>query len=80
MTVRLNLSTDKTIVRRIKAYARRKKTSVSKIVQDQMVEVLQSEEKDHSFREFLDQYAGSIKDNINYENEMDKYLKDKHSL
>lgn len=80
MTFKLNLSIDETIVRQIKSYARRKKTSVSKIVQEQMVEVLQSEEKDHSFSEFLDQYTGSIKGIINYKNEMNKYLKDKHNV
>lgn len=80
MTVKLNLSIDETIVRQIKSYARRKKTSVSKIVQEQLESILKTEEKDISFSEFLDQYAGSIKGNINYENEMDEYLKDKHSI
>lgn len=80
MTVKLNLTLDESVARRIKSYASRKKTSVSKIVQKQLEDVLNSEKKDDSFRKFLDKYAGSIKGNTNYDDAKDEYLKKKHGL
>jgi hypothetical protein len=80
MTVKLNLTINETVARRIKSYASRKNTSVSKIVEKQLEEVLQSEKKDDSFRKFLDKYAGSIKGNTNYDDAKDEYLKKKHAL
>lgn len=80
MTVKINLTIDESIARRIKSYASRKKTSVSKIVEKQLEEVLKSEKKDDSFRKFLDKYAGSIKGNTNYDDAKDEYLKKKHGL
>jgi hypothetical protein len=80
MTVKLNLTIDESIARRIKSYASRKKTSVSKIVEKQLQEVLRSEKKDDSFRKFLDKYAGSIKGDTNYDEAKDEYLKKKYGL
>lgn len=80
MTVKLNLTIDESVAKRIKSYASRKKTSVSKIVEKQLQEVLKSEKKDDSFRKFLDKYAGSIKGNTNYDEAKDEYLKKKHAL
>ena len=57
-----------------------KKTSVSKIVEKQLQEVLRSEKKDDSFRKFLDKYAGSIKGDTNYDEAKDEYLKKKYGL
>lgn len=59
MTVKLNLTIDETVARHIKSYASRKKTSVSKIVEKQLEEILKTEKKDDSFRKFLDKYAGN---------------------
>lgn len=82
MTVKLNLTIDKSIARRIKSYASRKKTSVSKIVEKQLEEILKTEKKDDSFRKFLDKYAGSIKREkpLDIDVERDNYLKEKYSL
>lgn len=80
MTVKLNLTIDESLVRRIKSYAERKNTSVSKIVEKQLEEVLKSEKKDDSFRKFLDKYAGSIRRKIDYDQARDEYLKKKHGL
>ncbi|MEO6838994.1 MAG: DUF6364 family protein [Ginsengibacter sp.] len=80
MTVKLNLTINESVARRIKSYAGRKKTSVSKIVEAQLEEILKSEKKDDSFRKFLDKYAGSIKGNTNYDDAKDEYLKKKHGL
>ncbi len=80
MTVKLNLTIDETVARGIKSYASRKKTSVSKIVENQLEQVLKTEKKDDSFRKFLDKYAGSIKGGTNYDEAKDEYLKKKHGL
>jgi len=80
MTVKLNLTIDESIARRIKSYASRKKTSVSNIVKKQLQEVLKSEKKDDSFRKFLDKYAGAIKGGTNYDEAKDEYLKKKYGL
>ena len=82
MTVKLNLTINESIAKRIKKYAGRKKTSVSKIVEKQLEDVLNSEKKDDSFRKFLDKYAGSIKRDapIDIDEEKDEYLKVKYGL
>lgn len=82
MTVKLNLTIDENVAQKIKSYARRKKTSVSRIVQQQLEEVIKSEKKDDSFRKFIDKYAGSIKRDkpININEERDEYLKKKYGL
>lgn len=80
MTVKLNLTIDESVALRIKSYASRNKTSVSKIVEKQLEDVLKSEKKDDSFRKFLDKYAGSMTGNTNYDDAKDEYLKKKHGL
>lgn len=80
MTVKLNLTIDESVAQRIKSYASRKKTSVSKIVEKQLEEILKTEKKDDSFRKFLDKYAGSIKGGVNYDEARDEYLKKKYGL
>lgn len=80
MTVKLNLTIDGNVAQRIKSYAKRKKTSVSKIVEKQMQEVLNSEKKDKSFRKFIDKYGGSIsrKTPLDIDKERGNYLKEKY--
>ena len=80
MTVKLNLTINESVARRIKSYASRKNTSVSRIVEEQLEQVLKSEKKDDSFRKFLDKYAGSIKGGTNYDEAKDEYLKKKYGL
>lgn len=82
MTVKLNLTINESVARRIKSYAQRKNTSVSKIVETQLEEILKTEKKDDSFRKFIDKYGGSIKRKkpIDIKEEKDKYLKEKYGL
>lgn len=80
MTVKLNLTIDEKIARRIKSYASKKKTSVSKIAQEQFDKILSTEKPDTSFRDFIEKYAGSIKGNTNYNKAKDEYLKRKYGL
>jgi hypothetical protein len=82
MTTKLNLTINDSVARRIKSYAQRKNTSVSKIVEKQLEEILNTEKKDDSFRKFIDKYAGSIKRNkpIDINEERDKYLKEKYDI
>lgn len=82
MTTKLNLTINESVARRIKTYARRKKTSVSKIVEKQLEDVLNSEKKDDSFTRFIEKYGGSVKRDkpINIDEEKDEYLKEKYGL
>ncbi len=82
MAVKLNLTIDESVARRIKLYAKRKKSSVSKIVEKQLEDVLKAEKKDDSFRKFLEKYAGSIKRDkpIDIDEEKDQYLKEKYGI
>lgn len=86
LTVNLHLTINESVARRIKKYAEGKKTSVSRIVEEQLESILSTEkskdEKDNSFKESLDKYAGSIKRDkpIDIKEERDKYLKEKHGI
>lgn len=80
MTVKLNLTIDEKTAKRIKSYAMRKKTSVSKIAQEQFEQVLKTDKPDTSFLDFINKYAGSIKGNTDYDKARDEYLKKKYGL
>jgi len=80
MTVKLNLTINEKTAKRIKSYATRKKTSVSKIAQEQFEQVLKSDKPDTSFLDFINKYAGSIKGNTDYDKARDEYLKKKYGL
>lgn len=82
MTVKLNLTINESVAKRIKVYADRKKTSVSKIVEKQLEEILNSEKKDDSFRKFIDKYSGSMKRDkpLDVDEEKNKYFKEKYGL
>ena len=80
MTVKLNLTIDEKTAKRIKSYATRKKTSVSKIAQEQFEHVLKTDKPDTSFLDFINKYAGSIKGNTDYDKARDEYLKKKYGL
>ena len=80
MTVKLNLTIDEKTAKRIKSYATRKKTSVSKIAQEQFEQVLKTDKPDTSFLDFINKYAGSIKGNTDYDKARDEYLKKKYGL
>ena len=80
MTVKLNLTIDEKTAKRIKSYASKRKTSVSKIAQEQFEQVLKTEKPDTSFLDFINKYAGSIKGNTDYDKARDEYLKKKYGL
>lgn len=80
MTVKLNLTIDEKTAKRIKSYASRKKTSVSKIAQEQFEQVLKTDKPDTSFLDFINKYAGSIKGNTDYDKARDEYLKRKYGV
>ena len=80
MTVKLNLTIDEKTAKRIKSYASKRKTSVSKIAQEQFEQVLKTEKPDTSFLDFINKYAGSIKGNTDYDKARDEYLKKKYGI
>jgi Family of unknown function (DUF6364) len=82
MTTKLNLTIDEKTAKKIKVYAAKKKTSVSKIVEEYFKKLTESEAKKNEFRSFVEKYAGSIKrkEPINIEKERDEYLKEKYGL
>jgi len=82
MTVKLNLTIDEKTARRIKSYASRKKTSVSKIAQEQFEQVLKADKPDTSFLDFINKYTGSIKSKkpIDHKKDKEKYLRTKHGV
>ncbi|MEP6466222.1 MAG: DUF6364 family protein [Parafilimonas sp.] len=82
MTVKLNLTIDEKIAKRIKSYASKKKTSVSKIAQEQFDKILTTEKPDTSFRDFIDKYAGSIKSKkpIDVKKDKAEYLRKKYGV
>jgi Family of unknown function (DUF6364) len=80
MTVKLNLTIDEKTAKCIKSYASKRKTSVSKIAQEQFEQVLKTEKPDTSFLDFINKYAGSIKGNTDYDKARDEYLKKKYGV
>ena len=82
MTVKLNLTIDEKTAKRIKSYASKRKTSVSKIAQEQFEQILKTEKPDKSFLEFINKYAGSIKRKkpIDYKKDKEEYLRKKYGL
>ena len=80
MTVKLNLTIDEKTAKCIKSYAAKRKTSVSKLAQEQFDNILKAEKPDTSFRDFIEKYAGSIKGNTDYKKAKDEYLKKKYGL
>lgn len=80
MTVKLNLTIDEKTAKRIKSYALKRKTSVSKIAQEQFDTILKSEKPDTSFLDFINKYSGSIKGNTDYNKARNEYLKKKYGV
>ena len=82
MTVKLNLTIDEKIAKRIKSYASKRKTSVSKIAQEQFNNILKTEKPDTSFLDFINKYAGSIKGKkpIDYKKDKEEYLRKKYGI
>jgi hypothetical protein len=82
MTVKLNLTIDEKTARKIKSYAARRKTSVSKIAQEQFEQVLKTDKPDTSFVDFINKYAGSIKSKkpIDHKKDKEQYLRKKYGV
>jgi hypothetical protein len=82
MTTKLNLTIDEKTAKRIKSYASRRKTSVSKIAQEQFEQVLKTEKPDTSFLDFINKYSGSIKrkKSIDIKKDKEEYLKKKYGV
>jgi len=60
MTVKLNLTIDEKIVVKSKRYAAKRKTTVSKMVQELLRKQLESEEKKSEIKSFVDKWAGTF--------------------
>lgn len=60
MTVKLNLTIDEKIVAKSKRYAAKKKTTVSKMVQELLKKQIEQEEKKPVKKSFVEKYAGTF--------------------
>lgn len=60
MTVKLNLTIDEKIVAKSKRYAAKRKTTVSKMVQDLLKRQLDQEDKTGKKRSFVEKWAGAF--------------------
>lgn len=80
MTVKLNLTVDEETASAIKKYAKRKRTSVSKIAQNLFLKELKEETRRHEAMEFFNKYAGTANTGIgeDYEEELIKAIAEKH--
>jgi hypothetical protein len=79
MTVKLNLTIDEKIVEKSKRYAAKKKTTVSKMVQEFLKKQIDLEEKKPAKKSFVEKWAGSLKIHIpDIDKARDEYLKEKY--
>jgi hypothetical protein len=80
MTNKINLTLDNDLIKEMKSYARKEKTSVSKIVQEQML--TRFPKKAGKKKSFVEKYAGIIKDvHIgDIDKARDEYLKEKYGV
>jgi hypothetical protein len=79
MTVKLNLTIDEKIVAKSKRYAAQKKTSVSKLVEELLTNVIADRERKKGKKSFVEKYAGTLKISIpDIEKAKDDYLKKKY--
>jgi len=87
MTTKLNLTIDEGLVKDVKLYAKKRKTSVSKVVQEQLYGLFGKKEnnKKESFVEkhqrMLQKYAGKSKGKFDDLDRLrDEYLKEKYGV
>lgn len=83
MTVKLNLTIKEETAKRIKLYAERRKTSVSKIVDEYLSSLLERENrKKKKEKSFVERFGGIIKDVRidDIDKARDEYLKEKYGL
>jgi hypothetical protein len=60
MTVKLNLTIDEKIVAKSKRYAAKKKTTVSKMVQELLTKEVEGDQKKRQGKSFVEKYAGAL--------------------
>lgn len=80
MTVKLNLTIDETIVAKSKRYAAKRKTTVSKLVQELLNNHITAAEK-RTTKSFVERTAGTLKISIpDIDAAKEKYLKKKYGI
>ncbi len=82
MTTKLNLTIDEKTAKKIKVYAAKKKTSVSKIAEEYFKRLTENQQKKNSSKSFVERAAGIIKDVeiTDIDKARDKYLKEKYGI
>jgi Family of unknown function (DUF6364) len=79
MTVKLNLTIDEKIVAKSKRYAAKKKTTVSKMVQEFLKRQIELEEKRPSKKSFVEKWAGTLKIHVpDIDKAKDEYVREKY--
>ena len=79
MTTKLNLTLDENLIKNVKSYARKRNTSVSKIVQEQLYSMLGK--KENKKKSFVEKYGGMLKGELrDFDQIRDEYLKEKYGL
>ncbi len=79
MTVKLNLTIDEALVAKSKRYAAKRKTTVSKLVQELLRNEIATSEKNSGKKSFVEKYAGTLKISIpDIDKAKDEYLKKKY--
>lgn len=81
MTVKLNLTIDEELVAKSKRFAAKRKTTVSKLVQQLLNNHIAAYEKKPGKKSFVERTAGTLKISIpNIKAAKDEYLKKKYGL
>lgn len=81
MTTKLNLTIDEKTAKKIKIYAAKKKTSVSKIAEEYFKKLTENNAKKNDSCSFVKKYAGTLKHHIpDIDAARDEYLKEKYGL
>ncbi len=80
MTTKLNLTIEESTAKKIKVYAE-KKTSVSKIVEQQLKKLLQENRSSTNKKSFVEKWRGFLKGSVpDIGKARDEYLKEKYGL
>ena len=83
MTVKLNLTIDEKIVAKSKRYAAKRKTTVSRMVQDLLRKKVEEDEKKKKRRSFVEKYAGILSGNLSdarVKQIKDEYMSKKYGI
>ncbi len=80
MTTKLNLTIEEATAKKIKAYAAKRKTSVSKLTEEYFNKLTNSAKKKGG-KSFVEKYAGTLKNHIPDINAAkDEYIKERYGL